>query len=165
MSSYIHIATQTLGSNQASVTFSSIPTTLNGKSLRDLVLVAEAESNSGSGTTVMYVTFNGDTTQANYQNVLMQGNGSTTYAEQSLGRNLGFVPDASGRTLTIAQIFDFAQSKNKTYLSRSNNATTRTWALMGRWFNNAAITSIQLSPFASGSFRAGATFSLYGIEG
>ena len=55
MSTYTPIATQTLGSAAASVTFSSIP-----QGYTDLVLVDNVKSASGAGDSELDVRFNGD---------------------------------------------------------------------------------------------------------
>jgi hypothetical protein len=156
MSSYIPIASQTLGSSAASVTFSSIPTTLNGKTLRDLIIVGRFES-AGNNTLCR---INSDTGN-NYNHVLMYAAPSAgSFTQSSVDR---FVLDF-GASMLIMQVFDFAQTnKHKSILSRSDNASSATGAAACRWANTSAVTSIQL--YVGGTFAAGSTFSLYGLEG
>jgi len=166
MSSYIPIASQTLTSTASSVTFSSIPATLGGKTLRDLVLVI---SIPGSNNQSLDLRFNGDT-NSNYNFVMMRGNGSNTLSQGGRGQsnlNLHFNDSRIGNNANfVVQIFDFAQTdKHKTVLSRYNSSSAMTQATAARWANVAAMTSILVTAFSSGSYNIGSTFSLYGIEG
>lgn len=154
MSAYTAIASTTLTSAAASVTFSSIP-----QDFRDLVLIynVTATANIFTGGE-----FNGVTTDFNF--VRMQGNGTSPDS----GTSTSFVPFggviASGRTVMgIYQIMDYAQTdKHKSFLMREDDAASRTIAYAGRWANTAALTSIALTA-SSSTYPAGSTFSLYGI--
>lgn len=160
---YIPIASQTLGSSQASVTFSSIPTTLQGQNLRDLVLVVSAAANVNSA---IRMRFNGDTA-SNYTSTYIQGTSTTA----STGtRSFGFMDlsfSATVRTTfgftNAAQLMDYsATDKHKTVLHRPNDPGAAIEAFVGRWANTSAITNIEVyNP--SGTFSAGSTFSLYGV--
>jgi hypothetical protein len=55
-------------------------------------------------------------------------------------------------------------TSNKTYLSRANNATFGTDAIVGLWRSSAAVTSLNLKNSDSNSFVVGSTFTLYGIK-
>jgi hypothetical protein len=165
MSSYIPIASQTLGSSAASVTFSSIPTTLNGKTLRDLVLV-----HSTAGTPPR-MRVNSDT-GSNYSHVRMSGNGSSAtsggYTDTSVNLfAVGFSGNPGPSTdvdFVVTQIFDYATTdKHKTMLSRHSIASGAVEAFANRWANTSAITSILI--YGDSNFAAGSTFSLYGLEG
>jgi len=166
MSSYIPIASQTLGSSASSVTFSSIPTTLGGKTLRDLVLVADY---LGAGNPcIMGIRFNSDT-GSNYSYVRMEGTGSAANSAASTTDSFNPVDFVYASTTERAQhlysIMDFAQTnKHKSILFRGNRAATGVNASAGRWANTAAIISITGIAIVS-NFAAGSTFSLYGIEG
>lgn len=152
------IAQQILSSATASVSFSSVPQTF-----RDLFLVIVAQSDTGSTTTAINMSLNSDTTNSNYQYVLMQGNGSTAVGSTSADRGIGAVPD-DGMTIIYLHLLEYRTSKHKTYLSRSNNPNMWTRAMTHRWINTSAVTSITLTPFA-GNFRTNSTFTLYGIAG
>jgi hypothetical protein len=97
---YEAIATQTLGSAAASVTFSSIPSTYT-----DLVLVCNFETSSNAIAGV-YIQFNGDTS-TNYSSTNLIGNGSTAessrqnstfylYGVAKLGTTPAISPYATG---------------------------------------------------------------------
>ena len=157
---YTPLATVTLGSSAASVTFSSIPATY-----RDLILVMNM---TGATTTDSNVnlTINSDTTQANYSAVYMNGTGSSAVSgTMTQPRDLTFWNYLTGTTrmTIVTQFMDYsATDKHKTYLTRGDNAGTGTGAFAHRWANTNAITSLAVTA-ASVSFAAGSTFNLYGV--
>jgi len=153
---YTPLATVTLGSSAASVTFSSIPATY-----RDLIFVFNGGVISGAHN--LSVAFNSDTTSGNYSGVAMSGTGSSASSVLILPRLLNdFGYLEANQAVFITQFMDYsATDKHKTYLSRSNNAANGVSAVAGRWANTAAITSIALTSGAN--FATGTTFSLYGI--
>jgi hypothetical protein len=161
---YTPLATVTLGTAAASVTFSSIPATY-----RDLVLVVNGTVSSAAYARLRY---NGDT-GSNYLAVVMMGRGGLSPgAASGSGTYDGiYLPwntiVASERFALNAQIMDYsATDKHKTLLSRSNATTTdygqSVYAEAWRWANTSAITSVSVSATA-GNFNTGATFNLYGV--
>lgn len=160
--SYIALATRTLTSSAASVTFSSIPTSVNGIALRDLVLVINGGVDSGAINVL--IAFNGDTA-ANYSAVQMSGTGSAPDGSGVSGRLLNYFGymEANLSTIIKTEIFDFAQTnKHKTYLTRASNAGNGVAALASRWANTNAINTVALS-LSGSTFRIGTTISLYGV--
>ena len=158
---YVALDKVTLGSNTASVTFNSIPSTYT-----DLVIVA----NLGATTTPsICLQFNSDT-GSNYSMTNLYGNGSTVTSSRQSNQtqmNFNFVdPGTSIVTTAIYQIMNYANStKYKTALGRFSNAGTGTQATAGLWRSTAAITSVKLMLDSSGPLiLAGSTFSLYGIR-
>lgn len=153
---YDKIATSTLGSAAASVTFSSVPGTYT-----DLVLVV------AGGTTIttdIYIEFNGDTA-TNYSRTYLAGDGSSA----SSGRNTSVtsIPSfyiGSGQSTGYAHIMSYANTNvNKTILARSSSAGVFVVSGVGLWRSTAAINSIKV--FVSGTtIAAGCTFTLYGIK-
>jgi len=153
---YEKIATNTLGSAAASVTFSSIPATYT-----DLVLVV------AGGTTIttdIYIEFNGDTA-TNYSRTYLAGDGSSA----SSGRNTSVtsIPSfyiGSGQSTGYAHIMSYANTNvNKTILARSSSAGVFVISVVGLWRSTAAINSIKV--FVSGTtIAAGCTFTIYGIK-
>ena len=159
MSTYTPIATQTLGSAAASVTFSSIP-----QGYTDLVVVCNSKNNTGSNY-YLIAEFNSDT-GANYSSTRLQGDGSaaasTRYTSASDAK-IGYTY-TTDFTLGIFQIQNYSNSTTyKTCLSRSNNASEIVMAIVSTWRNTNAITSINLRMEASAQIVAGSTFSIYGI--
>jgi hypothetical protein len=163
MSSYIPIASQTLSSSASSVTFSSIPTTLGGKTLRDLVIVLEART-TGNGFTAT-ITGNGQ----GGATVGMEGNGSSASSE-TFGSGTVFQVNnglftSSESTAATAHIFDYsATGKLKPVLTRSGRAGSGVAATASLLGTTSAITSVVLAGFGT-NWAAGSTFSLFGLEG
>jgi hypothetical protein len=158
-STYTPIATNTLTSNQPSVTFSSITS-----SYTDLVLVLNT---GATGAIAAFMQFNGDT-GSNYSFVQMWGNnGSTAYSEtvpstswidlQSIGTTV--------RHTNICNIMSYSQTnKQKGIISRSFDSNNNRWyQSIGTWRNTAAINQIYVYA-SSGSFITGSSFTLYGIK-
>ena len=159
---YTPLATVTLGSSLASITFGSIPTTY-----RDLVLVARYQMSGTAGATMLRA--NGDT-GANYnvQYVVGTGSAAQAAAEFATGRaRVGGSNVGTTNTMTnviVLQLFDYSTTnKQKTFLSRYGSANTEATAISGRWANNSAISSITLVENSGQTFQTGSTFSLYGI--
>jgi hypothetical protein len=171
MSSYIPIASQTLASSASSVTFSSIPTTLNGKTLRDLVLVMGLQANTGVN---VFVKPNNDTNSANYSYIIMGGlNGSSSgFSGSNSGGYAGLLLTAYAAVNStdqwsgILQIMDYAQTnKHKSTLARVDSIPQATSAIAGRWASTSAISSLVIDTGTSNTFSSGSTFSLFGLEG
>ena len=154
---YIPIASQTLGSAASTVTFNSIPTTLNGQNLRDLVLVFNARA---STTTFLKYRLNGNS-GSNYSIVTMYGPvGSGSATETSF--YIGDI-NATDRTAGTSNIMDYAVTdKHKSQLSRWGVGTTSVWALAGRFAVTSSVTSMTIF-VESGNIAAGSTFSLFGV--
>jgi len=155
---YVAIATNTLGSTAASVTFSSIPGTYT-----DLVLIVNSSASVASYISLQY---NGDTA-TNYSVTLMRGNGSAASSTRYASTSEIYVSVASINTTeinnTIVQFQNYSNTTTyKTNLSRANNASLSTDASVGLWRNTAAINSIKILNTGA-NFAIGSTFSLYGI--
>ena len=160
-STYTPIATQTLGSSAATVTFSSIAGTYT-----DLILVSLFKNTGGAGN--LKIQFNGDTA-TNYSWTNLYGNGTSA----SSGRNSSQTSlifgqaDSTQLLFNTLQIMNYANTTTyKTTLSRSNdngNTYSSTGAIVGLWRKTPeAITS--LSIFSDSNIAAGSTFTLYGIK-
>ena len=162
-STYSQIATQTLGSSAASVIFSSIPQTYT-----NLVLITSPIMTSG--TPELKIRFNSDGTN-NYSFTLVYGDGGSagsTRVTNSTGIDIGYYGVANttaGGCVQITNIQNYMNTTtNKTSLTRANNTSYGTEAIVGLWRNTAAITSITIYPNSS-TFDTGSPFSLYGIKG
>jgi hypothetical protein len=155
---YEAIATQTLGSAAASVTFSSIPSTYT-----DIRLIVTGSLSAADNTAIR---LNGDT-GSNYSSTYLGGNGSAassgrfTSTTQAL---LGYLDI----TTQMVQKFDFMNysntTTNKTILCRSDSSSVFVEASVGLWRNTAAINEITLKFFSGANFNTGSTFTLYGIK-
>jgi hypothetical protein len=154
-STYEPIATQTLGSAAASVTFSSIP-----QGYTDLVYVNNA---IGATDGDVYGQLNGDT-GSNYSYTTLYGYGSGLASGRASNTNqLGGVGRiATGGSVSILNFQNYSNSTTyKSVLTRVNNSGF-TMAWVNLWRSTAAITSITIYPY-SGTFSSGSTFTLYGI--
>ena len=158
---YEKIATNTLGSAVATVTFSSIPSTYT-----DLVVIVSAKSTSAAQNLLMRV--NSDSS-SNYSTTLMTGSGTatgfarTTSTTQGALDNYGYV-DTANHNITTVNIMNYSNTSTyKTWLSRANNAANGTTALVGLWRSTSAINAVEIY-IASNTFVAGSTFTLYGIK-
>ena len=154
---YEAIATQTLGSTAATITFSSIPGTYT-----DLVLIATGNSSTLVDT---YLRFNGDSTSGLYSTTRLYGTGSAAASDRFSSQNQILAGDfnTASNSVAIIQIANYSNATtNKTSLIRSNIASSIVFANVGLWRNTAAITSLTFST-SSGTFSVGSTFSLYGI--
>jgi hypothetical protein len=157
---YEPIATTTLGSAAASVSFSSIPATYT-----DLRLVVTGGT-SVSGT-YAWLRFNSDSA-ANYSNTRIDGDGAGAASGGNAGSTFMRVATAldTNPNLIIANILSYAGSTNKTALietSADQNGSGRVTRVVGMWRNTAAITTV-LCSVNSGNFNAGTTATLYGIK-
>ena len=155
-STYTPLATQTLGSAAASVTFSSI-----SGAYTDLVLVVNA--NITSGTEDIALTFNGDT-GSNYSRTVLLGDGSTAQSARSSSQAriaIGGFSSTIGNAIVSIQNYSNATTY-KTALARGNLSTTGAYAVVGLWRNTAAITSVGVATTGS-TWTSGSTFTLYGI--
>lgn len=159
-STYTPIATTTLGSNQASYTFSSIAGTYT-----DLILVINgkhsANQNEGYG-----LQFNSDT-GSNYSSTILRGDGSTASSTRVSNQTrilCGWL-NATNEGTYINHIQNYANSTTyKTVVSRGSQTNSNTYlnAAVGLWRSTSAITSITVIPDAA-SLASGMTLTLYGI--
>ena len=158
---YEPIASQTLGSDTSSVTFSSIPGTYT-----DLVLVMVASS-THTGVTDFRVRFNSSST-ANYSRTRLTGDGSSATSTRDTDGSYGYFGHLNNSTTNFSvsrtQIMSYANTNVfTTTLVESAEAGTRVQREVGLWRVTDAITSILIIAGA-GNLRLGSTFALYGIK-
>lgn len=152
---YTSLATITLGSSAASVTFSNIPTTY-----RDLILITNSKVTDSE--IEMNLIFNGSSTNLPWVRILGYSSGLTTSSASNPYPTTGITGDG----VQILQIFDYsATNKHKPFLIRKSFGTI-SWSdtIAGRYPSTSAITSITLDPF-SYNLASGFTASLYGVAG
>jgi hypothetical protein len=175
-STYTPIASQELGSNASSISFSSIPATYT-----DLVLVGFMRGTDAGFNNMNFarLTFNGVTSSLYSHTSLFQrntGGGEGAYSERftsETSMNTGGVTSSSFSSgifsSYILNIMNYANTTtNKTVISRVSTGGTLTsmdsnYANLGLWRSTDAINQITLTPSA-GNYLAGSTFSLYGIK-
>jgi hypothetical protein len=163
---YEKIATTTLGSAAASVTFSSI-----SGAYTDIVLVTNMATSVAGYSGVL--TFNSDTS-SNYSQTQMFGTGSSALSSRGNSLTaiyLGYHPDAYGTVGNnnfIVNIQNYSNTTTyKTALCRNNNmssgGTNATEAAVGLWRSTSAISTITITA-GSGNILSGSMFTLYGIK-
>jgi len=161
---YEPIATTTLGSAAATITFSGIPATYTDLRL----ILANIMVNTG---TQPRIRFNGDTA-TNYSITFLRGNGSTAFSGRTSNTYIAINdgnPAASAGVpqMSCTDIFSYAGSTNKTCLVRSSNdknGSGTTESSVGLWRDTTAINEITISEVSSNNFAAGTTATLYGIK-
>lgn len=165
-STYTPIATQTLSTAAATVTFSSIPGTYT-----DLVLITSLKSSATPTAYSPTLYFNSDTTKTNYSFTAMYGDGSNTVAFEwttSTSTQHGVMATAVSATnfnTGIINIQNYANTTTyKTVLTRTNDPANVVYTTAGLWLNTSAITSLVLyGGDGNKDFTSGSTFTLYGI--
>ena len=156
---YTLIDSVTLGSSASSVTFSSI-----SQDYGDLVLACDVSKSRFSR---IYMRLNGSST--GYNSVDVAGNGSSAYTDVATDGTYHWVSQAgsigNNAQFTINLMDYSATDKHKSFLTRFMLRETIVSANAGRWASTSAITSLTISAEDSaGTFEAGSTFYLYGIE-
>lgn len=163
-STYEAIATTTLTSSQASVTFGAggvggaIPGTYT-----DLIMVVHGTSSTDTGLPFQL----NDDTGSNYTNQNVYGNGSTSSYERI---NSATQLNSMGRinTTTGTSIIHFIDYSNTTtykhMMSFGGVANTIIIVGTGVWKNTAAITKIKMMVEGAATYSSGTTFTLYGIK-
>jgi hypothetical protein len=160
---YEPIATTTLGTAAASITFSSITSAYTD--LRVLFIP------TGTATQDLLVRFNSDTA-SNYSSTTLIGNGTSALSFRSTS-STSFLIDqgmpgisTTSPTMYDLNLFSYAGSTFKTVLNRTSadlNGSGQLCANVGLWRSTSAITAIEFRT-ASTTFAAGTTATLYGIK-
>lgn len=163
MSSYIKIQTIRLTSNQTAINFTSIPTTLNSKNLKHLVLTCRIPAAS----TLYAPILRFNNSSGTYESLFMGDNidGTSVSGDDPSGSSLSLNVGGgdADETVFMMTIFDFASTeKDKVCLYRLGTRVDRNIIGALRWQGLSAITSID---FSGATFQSSATLTLYGIEG
>jgi hypothetical protein len=169
-SSRILIASNTLGSAAASVTFSSIPATYT-----DLVLRWSGRSDRAVTSQNVYVQLNGTSFDGTYSFTSLRGQGSAADSTRTSSDGAfygGYIQgtSATSNTFNSSEYYfpNYAGSTNKvasSFTAVENNTSTIQYLTVDANLRSSttAITSIVLS-LPSGNFVAGSSFFLYGIK-
>lgn len=158
---YTQLATKTLASNAATVTFSSIPYTY-----RDLMLVCYVKLVNGSDYATLR--FNSDSSSS-YPSVTAWGSSQAYISDTRIYlRVQGYTPVNSYLT-SIVNIMDYsATDKQKSLIIRAN--TNDTISELGvemqvaKWPSTSSVNSLTINAYSGGNLAAGSTFSLYGVK-
>jgi hypothetical protein len=160
-STYTPIATTTLSTATASITFSSIPATYT-----DLILVFNGGLDPSANE--LSLRFNGLSSNI-YSYTRLQGNGSSATSNRFTNTNYMHI-GSPGNSLVIGNsinhIMNYANTTTyKTLLSRSNFTNRELMATAGLFSSTSAITSLTLANSDSNQFlSSGSSLTLYGIK-
>lgn len=166
---YNLIASNTLSSSAASVTFSAIPSTYT-----DLVLRVSSRSDNATIYETMKITYNNNTSAIYSTTRLIDDSSGTVTSTRQTGRTNFNDPYNSGtsatsNTFSSVEIYvpSYTVSQNKpisVFAVGENNATDAAISVRANLFSStAAISSIEIANF-SGNFVSGSSFFLYGIK-
>jgi hypothetical protein len=158
-STYTPIATQTLSSAAASVTFSSIPGTYT-----DLVVLAAPLSGAPEE---FVMQFNSDTA-SNYSSTLLWGDGTTAGSYRTSSQpNTYLNYYGSVGTTPNTQMFNIMNYANtttyKTVIGRAGRSASGLDAVVALWRSTAAISTIAIKLKNGNNFTTGSIFTIYGI--
>ena len=161
---YTPLATQTLGSAAASITFSSIPGTYTD--LR-LVLTCTTSAAGGDGVALQ---FNADTA-TNYSHTRLVGTGSSASSANATSATSIRFANQGGTSTTVTTMYtidvqSYAGSTNKAMLATASTDTNGAGTVeltIGLWRSTAAITSIVLLTIGGDNFATGTIATLFGI--
>jgi len=159
-STYIKIATNTLGSATNTVTFSSI-----SASYTDLVLVINYATSASTGNALLR--FNSDT-GSNYSETALIGNGTSDTSDRE--SSVTSIPiswfgtnSTDDRVGLIYNIQNYANTTTfKTIVGRFNLSERGTGIITGLYRSTSAISSLTVTN-GNNNFVSGSTFTLYGI--
>ena len=159
-STYTPIATQTLGSAAASVTFSSIPSTYT-----DLICLINGSTVTTSA--YIYAQYNNDTS-TNYSWTSLIGDGSGVASQRgSTTSVIRLSSNANGSTANwIMNVMNYSNATTyKTSVSRFGFGGSPGGAetFVGLWRSTSAVNRIDFAS-SSGNIAAGSTFTLYGVK-
>jgi hypothetical protein len=161
------IESKTLGTAQAAIEFTSIPSTFT-----DLVIVFGLRGASGSGGLDASLNINNSSTNFSVRRLFGRGDG-TVGNTTSPATNVGLIngSDTTANTFSNCSIYiaNYSGSNSKSISVDTVYETNATLAYQQisatLWNNSAAITSLKLLLDGSINLAAGSTASLYGIGG
>lgn len=156
---YTPIARQTLNSDAASVTFSSIPSTYT-----DLVLVSSIKGTTNDE--VILLQFNSDTA-TNYSHTFLYGLGTSSGSQRGTNQTAARIGVGNSNTnfdTYVAQIQNYANTTtNKTVISREASSGIVVTAIVSLWRKTPEAINTILVKRGGGNLVSGSTFTLYGI--
>jgi hypothetical protein len=166
---YEPIATQTVSTPTATITFSSIPATYTD--LRVVMCLADDDSEAGTGAPTF--TFNGDTA-TNYSQTVLRGDGASASSQQQTSQTkiyaLYWNNSPTSTTMfpmMTLDIFSYAGSTNKSVLitaSDDRNGTGSVERTVGLYRSTSAITQLSISNDGNKKFETGSIVTIYGIK-
>ena len=170
---WVGLNTTTLGSDTATVTFTSTDDGQVGdwSQYMDLVLICYAQTAAtGAAHSYLDTYFNNDTTGANYDRQWLGGDGSSVTASSTTTFRLPVANATLGANVfgaAVTHLFDINSGKYKSVLfNAAADGDGSGHMKMGTvtWKNQAAITEIDLTGWqGSHDIKAGSVLSLFGV--
>lgn len=164
---YEPIATTTLGSAQATISFSSV-----SNAYTDLILIGNWGQSVDSESCLFRVGNGSVDTGTNYSATELWGNGTTAGSQRTSNATGARITFSTGGGSAVTSNFalhlmNYANTTtNKTFITRNNVPSSSfpgTSAFVSLWRSTAAINTITLY-LTGGNFLTGSTFTLYGIK-
>lgn len=166
---YEPIATQTVSTPVATITFSSIPATYTD--LRVTMSLADDDSEAGTGAPTFR--FNNDTA-TNYSQTVLRGDGTTAYSNIQVNKTFIYAlywNNSPTSTTTYPfmtlDIMSYAGSTYKTTLitaADDRNGTGGVERMVGLWRSTSAINRLDILNDGGKKFETGSIVTLYGIK-
>lgn len=159
---YDPIATTTLGSAAASITFSSI-----SSAYTDLRLVM---TQTNTDNVSPRLRLNSDT-GSNYSITILEGQGtaasSYAYTSQTFAYLAQYASDPTSPSLITIDFMSYSGSTNKTFLittSNDKNGSGSVERVVGLYRSTSALSTVLLYLGGTSNFAIGTTATLYGIK-
>ena len=169
---WVGIATTTLGSDTATVTFTSTDDGQVGdwSQYMDLVVVGYGRSSRVNTNDAVWLRFNSDTTEANYAGQHLSGSGSSvsafTDAQPTIGIMHGNSAGANEFAALVVHLFDVNSGKYKTSIGQSaqdSSGDGYVYLVALTWKDQSAITDIEVISKNAANLKAGSRFDLFGV--
>jgi hypothetical protein len=159
--SYESIATVSVGAGntQATLSFTSIPSTYKHLQIRLVSILSANESPQ--------IFFNNDTTSTNYNNHVLRGSGSSAAANYY---NAAYIYELNNSiSLGVFDILDYTDTNKNTTVrglaGYDNNGSGSIYLQSNLWRNTAAVTRIDLTCSGVKTWNGYTQAALYGIKG
>lgn len=166
---YEPIATTTVSTPVATITFSSIPATYTD--LRVSMSLSDDDSEAGTGAPVFR--FNNDT-GTNYNQITLRGDGTSVTSQSAVNRSYIYALywNNSPTSTTIfpfmtLDIMSYTGSTNKTVLitaADDRSGTGSVERLVGIWRSTSAINELNILNDGGKKFETGSIVTIYGIK-
>ncbi len=169
---WVGIATTTLATDTASITFTSTNDGQVGdfSQYMDLVVITYGRTATAVTQDNIWMRFNGDTTNGNYAGQYFEGNGSWATANPEAQPIAGLLPANSASANIfgdmVSHLFDVNSGKFKSSLHQSAcdvDGAGRVWLHAMTWKNQSPITSVQVISKNAGNLKGGSMISLFGV--
>jgi hypothetical protein len=155
-----------LNNTAASVTFDNIPQ--SGYTDLKLVISARSSTTQGTGGFTAYLYPNGSTSSMTNRQLRGSGSAATSVTGQTNPINVS-ASDTTANTFGNTEVY-IPNYRSNQFKSMSidgveeNNASNAFMSMNANlWSSTAAITSLVITAFGSGTFAINSTFSLYGL--